>query len=128
MTPRKITVKKYKCDECHDTGHIGDMGPGRAGNNEYVPCDCRRDKRSVATSMPSMPPQRRLRLALQETIAAEESSQEEMRGLKEKNGRLTHKLDQVEIHLKAIQSGKIDAKECTAFLLREFFPQGHNEA
>jgi hypothetical protein len=22
------------------------MGPGRAGNNEYVPCDCRRDTRT----------------------------------------------------------------------------------
>jgi hypothetical protein len=22
------------------------MGPGRAGNSEYVPCDCRRDKRT----------------------------------------------------------------------------------
>lgn len=38
--------RRYKCDECHDTGYFGDMGPGRAGNNEYVPCDCRRDKRT----------------------------------------------------------------------------------
>jgi len=75
-----------------------------------------------AGSASSMPPQRRLRLALQETIAAEEAAQEEMRGLREKNGWLTHKLDQVEIHIKAIQAGKFDAKECTAFLLREFFP------
>jgi hypothetical protein len=37
--------RRYKCDECHDTGYFGDMGPGRAGNNEYVPCDCRRDTR-----------------------------------------------------------------------------------
>ena len=38
--------RRYKCDECHDTGYFGDMGPGRAGNNEYVPCDCRRDTRA----------------------------------------------------------------------------------
>ena len=76
-----------------------------------------------ATTASQTPPQRRLRLALQETIAAEEAAQEEMRGLREKNNWLTHKLDQVEIHLKAIQSGKFDAKECTAFLLRQFFPQ-----
>ena len=41
-----VYSRRYQCEECHDTGYFGDMGPGRAGNNEYVPCDCRRDKRT----------------------------------------------------------------------------------
>ena len=70
-----------------------------------------------------MPPQRRLRIALQETIAAEEAAQEEIRGLRERNGWLTHKLDQVEVHLKAMRAGKFDAMDGTVFLLRQFFPE-----
>jgi len=28
------------CEQCHDTGFCGDMGPGVRGNHEYGPCDC----------------------------------------------------------------------------------------
>ena len=32
---------KYKCDECKDTGFVGDQHAGRAGYNlEYSYCDC----------------------------------------------------------------------------------------
>ena len=32
---------KYKCDECKDTGFVGDQHAGRAGyNSEYSYCDC----------------------------------------------------------------------------------------
>jgi len=34
-------IKKYKCDQCHDTGWYGDNGPGIKGNREYCPCECR---------------------------------------------------------------------------------------
>jgi len=30
----------YFCDDCHDTGWVGDNGPGRKGNNEYHECHC----------------------------------------------------------------------------------------
>ena len=33
-----------KCEECLDTGWVGDNGPGRRGNNEYMPCDCAKGK------------------------------------------------------------------------------------
>ena len=31
---------KYKCEECKDTGWVGDNGAGIRGNNEYEPCFC----------------------------------------------------------------------------------------
>lgn len=34
--------RRYKCEECHDTGYFGDMGPGVRGNNEWTECDCNR--------------------------------------------------------------------------------------
>lgn len=30
----------YTCDDCHDTGWVGDNGPGRGGNSEYHECHC----------------------------------------------------------------------------------------
>ena len=33
-------MKAYKCDDCHDTGWVGDNGPGRNGNSEYHECHC----------------------------------------------------------------------------------------
>jgi len=33
-------MKTYKCEDCHDTGWSGDMGPGISGNREYSRCDC----------------------------------------------------------------------------------------
>ena len=30
---------KYKCEDCHDTGHYGDVTYGIKGNHEYVECD-----------------------------------------------------------------------------------------
>ena len=33
---------EYKCDECKDTGFVGDQHSGAGGyNTEYMPCDCR---------------------------------------------------------------------------------------
>jgi uncharacterized protein with PIN domain len=34
-----MSQKTYKCETCHDTGWYGDLGPGKKGNYEYVPCD-----------------------------------------------------------------------------------------
>jgi len=28
------------CEQCHDTGWGGDIGPGMRGNNELNQCDC----------------------------------------------------------------------------------------
>jgi len=28
------------CENCHDTGWYGDLGPGIKGNREYAPCEC----------------------------------------------------------------------------------------
>ena len=28
------------CEQCHDTGWCGDIGPGIRGNNEYAKCEC----------------------------------------------------------------------------------------
>lgn len=39
------------CEECHDTGYVGDNGPGIRGNREYAPCECdfvARNKRKIA--------------------------------------------------------------------------------
>jgi len=33
-------MKKYKCEQCHNTGWYGDNGPGIGGNREYVRCEC----------------------------------------------------------------------------------------
>jgi len=33
-------MKKYKCEDCHDTGWVGDNGPGMKGNSEYHECEC----------------------------------------------------------------------------------------
>jgi hypothetical protein len=30
----------YVCEDCRDTGYAGDIGPGMAGNHEYVECHC----------------------------------------------------------------------------------------
>ena len=38
---RLLGRKKYRCEQCHDTGWYGDNGPGMAGNREYMPCECR---------------------------------------------------------------------------------------
>lgn len=27
------------CEHCHDTGYVGDNGPGLEGNREVQPCD-----------------------------------------------------------------------------------------
>jgi len=40
-------MNKYKCEECRDTGYVGDSHAGKGGyNKEYMPCECRgeRDK------------------------------------------------------------------------------------
>ena len=34
------------CEECHDTGFGGDLGPGWRGNNEIGPCACDQRKRA----------------------------------------------------------------------------------
>jgi hypothetical protein len=43
-------ARKYKCDECNDTGFVGDNGPGRGRcNHEYWPCDaCNNAKNTEA--------------------------------------------------------------------------------
>ena len=33
-----------KCNDCLDTGWVGDNGPGKKGNNEFIPCDCPKGK------------------------------------------------------------------------------------
>ena len=38
-------MKAYKCDDCHDTGWVGDNGPGRNGNSEYHECGCGSDQK-----------------------------------------------------------------------------------
>lgn len=40
--------RRYRCEECHDTGYFGDYGPGIRGNNEWTPCDCRRQAKTDA--------------------------------------------------------------------------------
>jgi len=49
---------KYRCEECEDTGRVGDLGPGgiyRNGkqvNNETAACDeCRPNSLDVANAM-----------------------------------------------------------------------------
>ena len=37
--PDSSEVAPEKCETCADTGWDGDNGPGRNGNNEFVPCD-----------------------------------------------------------------------------------------
>jgi len=34
-------MKKYKCEQCRDTGYYGDNGPGIKGNREYIRCECK---------------------------------------------------------------------------------------
>lgn len=33
-----------KCNDCAGTGWVGDNGPGKARNNEYMPCDCEKGR------------------------------------------------------------------------------------
>ncbi len=36
-------MDKFECEECKDTGYVGDSHAGRFGyNTEYMPCDCKR--------------------------------------------------------------------------------------
>lgn len=35
------------CEECHDTGWGGDMGPGWKGNHEVQRCHCNEKKRCI---------------------------------------------------------------------------------
>lgn len=41
LSPAK-TAANVSCEDCHDTGYVGDMGPGIIGNREWHECDCRR--------------------------------------------------------------------------------------
>jgi len=43
-----------KCEDCLDTGWVGDNGPGKNGNNEYMPCDCEKGK-AIAISIRNRP-------------------------------------------------------------------------
>jgi len=36
-----VTIEKFKCSLCEDTGYYGDQGPGIEGNDEYGHCECR---------------------------------------------------------------------------------------
>ena len=35
------------CDVCMDTGYYGDNGPGRKGNREFSPCDCKSGRKDL---------------------------------------------------------------------------------
>ncbi len=39
-------TEKEKCD-CAGTGWVGDCGPGKRNNGEYMPCDCEKGKAHI---------------------------------------------------------------------------------
>lgn len=42
---------EYKCEECRDTGYVGDTHAGRGGyNKEYMPCECEFGKTKIDRS------------------------------------------------------------------------------
>lgn len=105
-------------DECPTCGSVERIDNGEAC------AQCGGDLNELATPIcsGSDTPQSAFHAAMEEAVKTADVLQEDARQARQTTAWHRHKLEQIEQHFRAVQEGRIPAKECIDFLLREYFP------